>query len=57
MWTISKKKKTLHDRHNLQNKYNRYAFIFFSCEVLNFVIVLGQVCVSTRIKNIKKINN
>ena len=38
-------KKTKNDffsRHNLQNRYNRYALIFFSCEILNFTIVVGQ---------------
>jgi hypothetical protein len=25
-------------RANLQNKYNRYAFAFFGCELLNLVI-------------------
>ena len=27
---------------NLQNKYNRYAFIFFGCELLNLFIVVSQ---------------
>ena len=27
---------------NLQNKYNRYAMVFFSCEVLNVLIVFSQ---------------
>ena len=30
-------------KHNLHNKYNRYAFIFFLCEVLNVVIAVAQV--------------
>ena len=30
-------------KHNLHNKYNRYAFIFFLCELLNVVIAVGQV--------------
>lgn len=29
-------------KDNLQNKYNRYAFIFFSCEVLNLIVVVSQ---------------
>ena len=29
-------------KDNLQNKYNRYAFIFFSCELLNLAIVILQ---------------
>ena len=29
-------------RHNLQNKYNRYTFFFFFCEVLNFLIMAFQ---------------
>ena len=29
-------------RDNLQNKYNRYAAIFFTCEVLNVLIAVTQ---------------
>ena len=29
-------------KDNLQNKYNRYAFIFFFCEVLNLIVVVSQ---------------
>lgn len=29
-------------KDNLQNKYNRYAFIFFGCEFFNLVVVLSQ---------------
>lgn len=29
-------------RHNLQNKYTSYATVFFLCELLNFVNVVGQ---------------
>lgn len=29
-------------RHNLQNKYNSYTFIFFLCELLNFIVVVTQ---------------
>ena len=29
-------------RDNLQNKYNRYAAIFFACEVLNLIVVVSQ---------------
>lgn len=27
---------------NLKNKYNKYAFIFFSCELLNLVVATSQ---------------
>ena len=33
-------------RDNLQNKYNRYAFIFFACELFNLVIVVSQVFIT-----------
>ena len=33
-------------RHNLQNKYNRYTFFFFLCEVLNFLIMAFQFYVT-----------
>ena len=29
-------------KHNLHNKYNRYAFIFFVCEILNLIIIVGK---------------
>ena len=29
-------------KHHLQNKYNRYAGIFFACELLNLAIVVSQ---------------
>jgi hypothetical protein len=29
-------------KDNLQNKYNRYAFIFFACEILNVIVVASQ---------------
>ena len=29
-------------KDNLQNRYNRYAMAFFSCEVLNVVVVTSQ---------------
>ncbi len=29
-------------KDNLQNKYNRYAFMFFSCEVMNLFVVVSQ---------------
>ena len=33
-------------RDNLQNKYNRYAFIFFACEVLNLIVVISQFLIT-----------
>ena len=33
-------------RHNLQNKYNRYTFFFFLCEVFNFLIMAFQFYVT-----------
>ena len=33
-------------KDNLQNKYNRYAFIFFACEVLNFAVVISQIFIT-----------
>jgi len=30
-------------RHHLKNKYNSYALYFFFCEVLNFLVMVGQV--------------
>ncbi len=33
-------------KHNLQNKYNRYAFGFFGCEFLNVLVVIGQFFVT-----------
>ena len=33
-------------RDNLQNKYNRYAFIFFACEFLNLVVVFSQIFIT-----------
>ena len=35
-------------RRNLQNKYNRYAFIFFACELLNLLVVVGQFFLTNR---------
>ena len=29
-------------KHNLQNKYNKYALIFFACEILNLAVVISQ---------------
>ena len=33
-------------KDNLQNKYNRYAYIFFTCEVLNFTVVVSQIFIT-----------
>eukprot|EP00095_Tigriopus_kingsejongensis_P002119 snap_masked-scaffold447_size167621-processed-gene-0.10 protein:Tk02119 transcript:snap_masked-scaffold447_size167621-processed-gene-0.10-mRNA-1 annotation:"innexin inx2-like" len=33
-------------RINLQNKYNKYTFIFFLCELLNLVLIYGQFWVT-----------
>ena len=35
-------------RDNLQNKYNRYAFIFFGCEVLNLIVVFSQIFITNK---------
>lgn len=33
-------------KDNLQNKYNRYAYIFFTCEVLNVTVVVSQIFIT-----------
>ena len=33
-------------RDNLQNKYNRYFYIFFTCEFLNLVVVVSQMFIT-----------
>ena len=38
-------------RDNLQNKYNRYAFIFFACELLNLIVVVSQVFITDKFLN------
>jgi hypothetical protein len=33
-------------RDNLQNKYNRYAYTFFGCELLNLIVVFSQIFIT-----------